>query len=237
MGESLLKGVKVKRKTSKDDCSSHILTKEQIVEVYKRLSNSIKDPKIELDYVTPYTLLVAVILSAQATDKGVNKATKSLFAKYNTPESMLELGEDGLKQYIKSIGLYNTKAKNIIKMSQKLVDDYNSKIPDNFDDLCQLPGVGRKSANVILNCLYGKDTIAVDTHVFRVSNRIGLAHAKNVLQTELQLMKNIEPQYRKSMHHLLVLHGRYICKAVKPLCSECCVNDVCLYYKNVKKLP
>lgn len=210
--------------------SKKILTEKQILKVCEKLNKSIENPKIELNYINDYTLLIAVILSARSTDIGVNKATKNLFAIVDSPQKMLELGRDTLISYVKTIGLYPTKTKNIMIMSQQLINDFNSKVPDNMDDLQKLAGVGRKSANVILNCLFNHNTIAVDTHVFRTGNRIGLCAAKNVTTTEKQLMQNIPTKWHNKMHHLLVLHGRYVCKAIKPKCEQCVLNDICLCY-------
>jgi endonuclease-3 len=193
------------------------------------------DPIIELNYKNNYTLLVAVILSAQSTDKGVNKATEELFKITEIPEKMLKLGEGGLKKYIKTIGLYNSKAKNIIAMSEVLVKKFNSKVPGNFDDLVSLPGVGRKTANVVLNCAFDIPAIGVDTHVFRVSNRIGIVKENNVLDTEKSLEKVIPQKWKKYVNHWMVLHGRYICKAKKPLCEQCNINEYCEYFKKTKK--
>lgn len=208
------------------------MKKGKIQEIFKRFKERDPEPKTELNYVNDYTLLTAIILSAQATDVGVNKATESLFKKINNPTDMLKLGEDGLKKYIKTIGLYNSKAKNVIKMSQSLVEDHASKVPDNFEDLIKLAGVGRKTANVFLNCFHGKHTIGVDTHVFRVSNRIGITKAKNELETEKQLLKNVPEEYLQHSHHWLILHGRYVCKARRPECELCLIEDLC--EKNIK---
>jgi len=174
-----------------------------------------------------------VVLSAQATDISVNKATNPLFQKYQTPEEFLKLGESGLKQYIKSIGLFNSKAKNIIALCQILVDKYNSEVPDNFDDLVLLPGVGNKTANVILNCAFGKPTIAVDTHVFRVANRLGLSKGKTPDKVSSDLVKTIPDKWIMNAHHWLILHGRYICKARKPECTKCELTEYCNYYRKV----
>ena len=174
-------------------------------------------------------MFVAVVLSAQSTDKGVNKVTPALFQIADDPYKMLMLGEGGLKDHIKSIGLYNSKAKNIINACQIMVDEYNSQLPDNFEDLRKLPGVGRKSANVLLNSLFNEPTIAVDTHVFRVSNRLGLCKTKNPDATEFALNKKISIRWKKYAHHWLVLHGRYICKARKPICGECVIYDLCKF--------
>ena len=200
-----------------------------INEFFRRLAKAMPDPKTELNYVNTYTLLVAVVLSAQATDTGVNKATKSLFEKVKTPEAMLKLGEDGLKKYIKSIGLFNGKAKNIIALSKILVDKFNGEIPRTREDLQSLPGVGRKTANVVLNVAWGERTMAVDTHVFRVANHTGLAKASTPEKTEEQLMKAIPDQWMDHAHHWLILHGRYTCKARAPLCAACSVRDLCAF--------
>lgn len=204
--------------------------------IFKTLSKTNPIPKTELEYINNFTLLIAVILSAQATDASVNKATKLLFKKYNTPEQILELGEVKLKDYIKSIGLFSTKAKNIIALCQILVDKYQSKVPDDFDELIKLPGVGQKTANVILNCLFGKPTMAVDTHVFRVSKRLGLAKGNTPKKVEAELLSIIDPKWMLYAHHWLILLGRYICKARAPECIICPVKDYCEYYANLNKL-
>jgi len=206
-----------------------MLKKPQITEIFEIFCNYNPEPVTELEYISDYTLLVAIVLSAQATDISVNKATKPLFEKYKTPRDMLELGEEGLKQYIKTIGLYNSKAKNIIILSKQLIEDYNEEIPKGLDELQKLAGVGRKTANVFLNCAYGFLTMGVDTHVFRVSNRLGLTKAKNTLASERQLLKKIPDQYKLHAHHWLILHGRYICKARKPICCECKLVNLCEY--------
>jgi len=203
--------------------------KADIFEFYRRLAESDPAPETELNYVNPYTLLVAVALSAQATDIGVNKATGPLFAKVTTPGQMLELGEEGLRQHIKTIGLFNTKAKNVIALSQLLVDRFGGEVPRTREELEQLPGVGRKTANVVMNVAFGAETIAVDTHIFRVSNRTGLAPGKNVLAVELKLEKVTPQPFRAHAHHWLILHGRYICKARKPECWRCPVIDLCAF--------
>ncbi len=205
------------------------MTKAEIQEFFKRLHDANPEPEGELDYVNTYTLLVAVVLSAQATDVGVNKATKDLFKIVTTPEQMVELGEDGLKEHIKTIGLYNSKAKNVIKLSEDLITHHNSKVPETRDELVKLAGVGRKTANVVLNIAFGQSTIAVDTHIFRVSNRTGLAPAKTVNAVEKKLEKRIPDEYKRHSHHWLILHGRYVCKARTPLCGECIVNDLCRF--------
>ena len=205
------------------------MKKADIFEFYRRLAESNPAPETELEYVNPYTLLVAVALSAQATDVGVNKATRKLFAEVQTPQAMLELGEKGLKQHIKTIGLFNTKARNVIAAARVLVDEFGGEVPQERDKLEQLPGVGRKTANVVLNVAFGQPTIAVDTHIFRVGNRTGLAPGKNPLEVELRLEKNTPEPFITHAHHWLILHGRYICKARTPECWRCPVADLCAY--------
>ncbi|MGW8137159.1 endonuclease III [Sphingomonas zeae] len=205
------------------------MRKADVVEFYHRLAEANPHPETELEYRNPYTLVVAVALSAQATDIGVNKATRALFAEVDTPEKMLELGEEGLKQHIKTIGLFNTKAKNVIALSQMLVDDYGGQVPEDREALERLPGVGRKTANVVLNVAFGHETIAVDTHIFRVCNRTGLAKGKTPLAVELKLDKATPAPFRVHAHHWLILHGRYICKARRPECWRCPVEDLCAY--------
>ena len=205
------------------------MNKENIVQFFSRLEKTNPNPETELQYANAFTLLVAVVLSAQATDAGVNKATKTLFKVTDNPQKMLDLGLDRLKEYVKTIGLFNNKAKNIIALSQLLVDKHHSKVPNNREELEALPGVGRKTANVVLNVYFEQPTIAVDTHIFRVSNRTGLATGNTPLAVELKLEKCIPKKYIHNAHHWLVLHGRYICKARKPLCPECPVNDLCAY--------
>ena len=205
------------------------MKKADVFEFYRRLAENDPAPETELNYVNPYTLLVAVALSAQATDVGVNKATGPLFAKVTTPQQMLELGEAALKQHIKTIGLFNTKAKNVMAAAQILVDKYDGDVPQSREALEELPGVGRKTANVVMNTAFGAETIAVDTHIFRVSNRTGLAPGKNVLQVELKLEKVTPKPFLQGAHHWLILHGRYICKARKPECWRCPVEDLCAF--------
>ena len=205
------------------------MKKAEVFEFFRRLAESNPAPETELEYVNPYTLLVAVALSAQATDVGVNKATRALFAKVRTPQQMLALGEDGLKQHIKTIGLYNTKAKNVIAAARILVDEFGGEVPREREKLEKLPGVGRKTANVVLNVAFGQPTIAVDTHIFRVSNRTGLARGKNPLEVELKLEKQVPETFVTHAHHWLILHGRYICKARTPECWRCPVIDLCAY--------
>ncbi len=205
------------------------MKKEKVGAIFTRFSRANPSPQTELHYTNHYTLLVAVVLSAQATDVSVNKATQALFAIADTPQKMLTLGEAGLKHYIKTIGLYNTKAKNIIALSAKLAEEHGGKVPADREALQKLPGVGRKTANVILNCAFGQPTIAVDTHVLRVSNRIGLIKATTPEKTEHALEKVIPAQWRLHAHHWLILHGRYICKARKPECPRCPIADLCEY--------
>lgn len=205
------------------------MKKDQVFEFYRRLAEGNPAPETELEYVNPYTLLVAVALSAQATDVGVNKATRSLFAKVKTPQQMLELGKEELKQHIKTIGLFNTKARNVIAAARVLVDQFDGEVPQERDKLEKLPGVGRKTANVVLNVAFGQPTIAVDTHIFRVANRTGLAPGKNPLEVELKLAKATPEPFVTHAHHWLILHGRYICKARLPECWRCPVADLCAY--------
>ena len=196
---------------------------------FARLEAANPNPRGELKHINPYTLLVAVVLSAQSTDAGVNKATGPLFKVANTPEKMLKLGEAGLRRYIKTIGLFNNKAKNIIALSRILVAEHGGRVPATREALEQLPGVGRKTANVVLNIAFGEPVIAVDTHIFRVSNRTGLAHGKTPLHVEEKLMKVVPERYRLHAHHWLILHGRYVCTARKPACPTCLVRDLCAY--------
>ena len=203
------------------------MKRAEIHEFFSRLQAQNPEPKGELEYVNPFTLLVAVVLSAQATDAGVNKATRGLFAKADSPAKMAKLGVDGIKHYIKTVGLFNTKAENVFKLSNMLLEKYKGDIPKDRDLLTELPGVGRKTANVFLNIIHGEPTIAVDTHVFRVSNRTGLAPGANVLQVEEKLEKVIPPEFIRHAHHWLILHGRYVCKARNPDCANCVVNNIC----------
>jgi endonuclease-3 len=200
---------------------------DAIDEFFARLSALNPEPKGELDYKNPFTLLVAVVLSAQATDVGVNKATRGLFAVADTPEAMLALGEAGVRDHIKTIGLFNAKAKNVIALSQLLIAKHGSEVPADRDALVELPGVGRKTANVVLNIAFGQPTIAVDTHLFRVSNRTGMAPGKTPEEVERKLEKKIPAKWKLHAHHWLILHGRYICKARKPDCALCPVMDLC----------
>ena len=209
---------------------------EKRLEIFKRLAAAIPQPTTELEYSSTFELLIAVILSAQATDKGVNIATRKLFKVANTPPAIFDLGIDRLESYIKTIGLYHAKAKNVIACCAQLIEKHNGLIPDTRAALEALPGVGRKTANVILNTAFGQPTIAVDTHLFRLGNRTKLATGKNVLQVEQKYLKTIPPQFMHDAHHLLILHGRYTCTARSPKCGECCIFDLCEYkYKTLSK--
>ena len=200
-----------------------------VAELFRRLRDLDPHPTTELEYRTPFELLVAVILSAQATDVGVNKATRRLFKVARTPKAILALGEEGLKPYIATIGLYNAKAKNVIATCRALIEQHGGSVPESREALEALPGVGRKTANVVMNTAFGAETIAVDTHIFRVANRTGLARGETVRAVEDRLMKIVPPEFRKDAHHWLILHGRYVCKARKPLCPMCAINDLCAY--------
>ncbi len=202
-------------------------TSAEIREAFERFRKANPEPKGELEHLNPYTLLVAVVLSAQATDAGVNKATRALFQVADSPQKMLTLGEERLRDYIRTIGLYRTKAKNVIALSQKLIDDFGGQVPRTRAEIESLPGAGRKTANVVLNMAYGEHTLAVDTHVFRVANRTGLAPGKTPLEVELALEKVIPAEFMLHAHHWLILHGRYTCLARKPRCEVCLINDLC----------
>ena len=205
------------------------MKKKQIVEMFQRLSSEVPEPKGELYYTNPFTLVVAVVLSAQATDAGVNKATGALFDEADSPAEMVALGEERVRELVKSIGLYRNKAKNIILLSQKLLDEFDSEVPQTREELESLPGVGRKTANVVLNIAFNLPTIAVDTHLFRVGNRTGLGAGKPPLEVEKALEKAIPDEYKLHAHHWLILHGRYICKARTPECPNCLIRDLCDY--------
>jgi len=205
------------------------MNKNQRAEIFARLKRANPAPTTELDYSTPFELLVAVILSAQSTDVGVNKATEALFAVANTPRQILELGEEGLKRYIHNLGLYNNKAKSIIATCRILLDHHGGEVPRERKALEALPGVGRKTANVILNTAFGEPTIAVDTHIFRVANRTGLAPGKTVREVEDKLMRAVPEAYRRDAHHWLILHGRYVCTSRRPRCGACVIEDLCTY--------
>ena len=203
------------------------MNNEKRYEIFSRWREANPHPKTELNYSSPFELLVAVALSAQSTDKGVNKATDKLFPVANTPQAIYDLGEDGLKEYIKTIGLYNSKAKHIIQACKMLIELHDSVVPENREDLEALPGVGRKTANVILNTAFGHPTMAVDTHIFRVGNRTGIAKGKNVVEVEKKLLRFIPKEFMVDAHHWLILHGRYICVARKPKCAACLISDLC----------
>jgi endonuclease III len=203
------------------------MKRANVVEMFSRLREFNPKPTTELDYSSPFELLIAVILSAQATDVGVNKATRRLFPKANTPQAILDLGEDALKKFISTIGLFNAKAKNVIAACRILVEQHDGEVPRDRAALEALPGVGRKTANVVLNTAFGEPTIAVDTHIFRVANRTGLAKGKDVRQVEDKLVRAVPPEFRQDAHHWLILHGRYVCKARKPDCPDCLIRDLC----------
>lgn len=205
------------------------LTRAEIEDIFERFAAKSPEPKGELEHSNVFTLLVAVVLSAQATDAGVNKATRPLFRVADTPEKMLALGEDKVREYIKTIGLYRNKAKNVIALCRRLIEDFGSEVPEDRDILEQLPGVGRKTANVVMNVAFGHPTMAVDTHVFRVSNRIGLSKGKTPLAVEKDLLKKVPERFGVHAHHWLILHGRYICKARKPECAHCIIRDICRF--------
>jgi len=207
------------------------MNKQKRTEIFRRLQAENPEPRTELNYSTPFELLIAVLLSAQATDKGVNKATAKLYPVANTPAAILKLKLSGLKKYIKTIGLYNTKGANIIKTCKLLIEHHNGEVPDDQQALEALPGVGRKTANVVRNTAFGHPTIAVDTHIFRISNRTKIAPGKNVLEVEKKLLKFIPEEYKLNAHHWLILHGRYICVARKPRCSACVIEDLCEFNK------
>jgi endonuclease-3 len=204
-------------------------TTEEATDLFARLAEVRPDPQTELNYVNPFTLVVAVALSAQATDIGVNKATRKLFEMADTPEKMVALGEDAIREHIKTIGLFRNKAKNVFALSKMILEDFGGQVPQTREELERLPGVGRKTANVVMNEAFGAPTIAVDTHIFRVSNRTNLAPGKNPLEVELKLEKIIPAPYLKGAHHWLILHGRYTCKARKPDCGNCAIADLCRY--------
>jgi len=218
---------KLKSKAPKKRIGRSRYTRDQLVEIFSRFRQQRKEPKGELDHVNAYTLLVAVVLSAQATDVGVNKATKALFEIVDTPEKMVALGEEKLIEHIRTIGLYRNKAKNVILLSEKLINEFDSQVPRDRDKLVTLPGVGRKTANVVVSMAFGQPTIAVDTHIFRLGNRVGLAPGKTPDEVEAILEKVIPEEFLYHAHHWLILHGRYICKARKPDCEACIIADLC----------
>ena len=205
------------------------MNRDKRIEIFELLKNENPNPQTELKYTSPFELLISVILSAQATDVGVNKATTKLYPVANTPQSILDLGIDGLKNYIRTIGLYNTKAENIIKTCDILIQQYEGQVPSTRTELEALPGVGRKTANVVLNTAFGEPTIAVDTHIFRVANRTGIAKGKTVREVEDRLLRLVPKQYKQDAHHWLILHGRYTCIARKPRCGSCIIHDLCEY--------
>ena len=205
------------------------LSAAEIAEIFARFSSAMPEPKGELEHVNPYTLLVAVVLSAQATDAGVNKATRPLFQVADTPAKMVALGEERVREHVKTIGLYRNKAKNVIALSEKLIAEHGGEVPRDRDALESLPGVGRKTANVVMNVAFGEPTMAVDTHVFRVANRIGLSHGKTPLAVEEDLLRVVPKEYGVHAHHWLILHGRYLCKARKPECWRCPIKDICRF--------
>ena len=209
------------------------LKRDEIVEIFSRFQNVEPEPRGELHSLNTFTFLIAVVLSAQATDEGVNRATGPLFAVADTPEKMLALGEDKVREYIRTIGLYRNKAKNVIALSQALIERHGGEVPEDREALEALPGVGRKTANVVLNNAFGHPTIAVDTHLFRLGNRIGLAPGKNVVEVENGLLKHIPDEFKRHAHHWLILHGRYICKARKPECGRCLISDICKFKDKV----
>lgn len=211
------------------------MTPDDVLFFFSELEKERPNPVGELNYVNNYTLLVAVVLSAQSTDKGVNKATRPLFEQVQSPQAMLDLGEEGLKSFIKTIGLFNSKARHVMALSRLLVDKHQGQVPQTREELVSLPGVGRKTANVVLNTAFGQPTIAVDTHLFRVSNRTGLAPGQTPLEVEKNLLKTIPDHFLRDAHHWLILHGRYTCKAQKPLCDECRVSRVCDFFNQQKR--
>ncbi len=206
-----------------------LLTEDKITEIFERFKKQNPNPKSELTWINAYTLLVSVVLSAQATDKSVNKATETLYKVADTPQKMITLGEDLLISYIRSIGLYRTKAKHVMELSRILIEEFDSKVPSNREDLMKLPGVGRKTANVVLNVVFHKPTMPVDTHLLRICPKIGIAEGKTPLEVEESLVKHIPQRYMEHAHHWLILHGRYVCTARNPKCSECFINDICAY--------
>jgi endonuclease-3 len=213
------------------------MTQQDIDEFFRRLAKERPDPRSELDFINPYTLLVAVVLSAQATDAGVNKATEKLFKVADTPQKMVAVGEARLRDYIKTIGLFNTKARNVIALSEKLIAEHGGEVPRTREALEAMPGVGRKTANVVLNVAFGEKTIAVDTHIFRVANRTGLAPGATPLLVEQELERVVPDRWKRNAHHWLILHGRYICIARKPRCEACVVNDLCAYPDKTMSTP
>jgi endonuclease-3 len=225
------------RQRSRPARTRSLYAPDEVREIFRRFSVQRPEPKGELAYVNPFTLLVAVVLSAQATDVGVNKATKALFAVADTPEKIVALGEEKLGSYIRAIGLWRAKARNVIALSQALVRDYGGKVPDKQEELVKLPGVGRKTANVVLNTAFGQPTLAVDTHIFRLGNRLGLAPGKTPDEVEQGLIRIIPPEYLRHAYHWLILHGRYVCKARRPECERCIIADLCKYPEKTNSIP
>ncbi len=233
-----LKSAPVRAKSSRSAAATRsAYPRAEVTEMFRRFSVQRPEPKGELDYVNAFTLLVAVVLSAQATDVGVNKATKELFRLADTPEKMVALGEDEIGRQIKTIGLWRNKAKNTLALSQSLLENYGGQVPTDEASLVKLPGVGRKTANVVLNIAFGHHTIAVDTHIFRLANRLKLAPGKTPDAVERHLMKVVPPQYLRHAHHWLILHGRYVCKARKPVCTECVIADLCKADEKTTSIP
>lgn len=235
-GSAAPKGARTRSKPKKRLPRSRY-SREQITEMFERFSRAIPEPKGELEHTNAFTLLVAVVLSAQATDAGVNKATGELFRLADTPDKMLALGEDRVRELIKTIGLYRNKAKNVIALSRLLIDEYGGEVPADRDALTTLPGVGRKTANVVLNMAFGEKTMAVDTHIFRIGNRIGLAPGKTPDEVEAILLRVIPDEYLHHAHHWLILHGRYVCVARKPRCAQCVIADLCKFKDKTSSAP
>ena len=229
--------VSTQRRKKSNRTRASAFSEAEIREIFRRFSVQRPEPKGELEHTNPFTLLVAVALSAQATDVGVNKATRALFAEVETPQQMLDLGEERLIAHIKTIGLYRNKAKNVIAMSRKLIDDFGGEVPRTREELVTLPGVGRKTANVVMSMAFGQATIAVDTHIFRIANRIGLAPGKTPDEVEAKLERVIPDEYLFHAHHWLILHGRYVCKARKPDCPACVIADICKAAEKTSEMP
>lgn len=229
MGRPPRKSVKPAVKKSKPGGKRAVMPAADIEEAFSRFEARDPEPRGELDFINPFTLLVAVVLSAQATDAGVNKATPALFAKADTPQKMVALGEEAVAELIRTIGLYRTKARNVIALSRRLIDEFGGEVPKSREALQTLPGVGRKTANVVLNIAFGEPTIAVDTHIFRVANRTGIAPGQDPMAVELALEKRVPARFKLHAHHWLILHGRYVCKARKPDCHRCLIVDLCRY--------
>jgi len=231
------RGVKTGSRSRRPARPRSLYTPDEVREIFRRFSVQRPEPRGELDYVNPFTLLVAVVLSAQATDVGVNKATKGLFAVADTPQKMAALGEEKLGSLIRSIGLWRGKAKNVIALSEALIRDHGGKVPDSREELTKLPGVGRKTANVVLNSAFGQPTMAVDTHIFRLGNRLGLAPGRTPEEVEQMLLKVVPEDYLRHAHHWLILHGRYVCKARRPECERCIIADLCKWPEKTNSVP